>query len=102
MATKKQGEVKTDAALGVSAETKKQLVAYAPFEFKGQAYRVGDVFVAPAGVERDPAFDELRRVEKRRGNDGEFGLAFVEQGGWVDKQKTERNVDRHILPVKEA
>lgn len=90
-------------------EKVKKLVVYKEFEFKGQVYREGDVFIPPVNLERDSVFEEFRAVEKRRNTDGsreDLGICFTELGEKIDPKDrsndAERHVYRHILPLKEA
>ena len=69
------------------AEQPKGFIAYAEFMFADKAYKAGDIFAPPAGVERDPMYDTFR-TEKRRA--APVGVAFVHNG------------KRVILPVQEA
>lgn len=76
----------------------KKLIAYAPFEFHGKQYKIGDVFI-PGDLVRDAAFDEFRQVEKRRGE--LMGMSFCET--FPPRMKgDDPEVKRYILPLKEA
>lgn len=75
-----------------------KLVVYAPFEFRGKQYKVGDVF-DPTNLNRDTSFDDFRQIKKRRGET--LGIAFYEI--LPPRMKgDDPEVKRHILPLKEA
>lgn len=95
-------------------EKKVKYIAYAPFDFQGKYqfkpkhYEIGDEFIPPENMTRDPSFDTFRAVEKRR-KGGESGMAFTEIGEVITadpKEKNNPNAERytyrHVLPLKEA
>jgi hypothetical protein len=70
------------------APKRKSLIAFAPFVFGGNVYSAGSPF-DPAGLERDPAFDETHETGRRRGGTTDKAITFISNG------------KRVILPVKE-
>jgi hypothetical protein len=77
----------------------KKLVAFAPFEFGGKQYKIGDTFTAPAGLLRDFEFEKFRNMSTLKGEIG--GMAFSQTLPPMTL-KGDPTTQRMILPLKEA
>lgn len=78
--------------------------AYAEFEFRRKAYKVGENFTPPEDLKLDAEFSEFRTHANRKGKE-QKGTAFTydvitenkdSMGGLVE----ERNARRVVLPVE--
>lgn len=83
----------------------KSFVAIAPFEiernFKMVQYKQGDTFPLPEGWERDLAFEEFRKVDRKGANGGIVFTAKFPVFGEAGKVK-DFDSRRVILPLKEV
>ena len=75
-------------------EVKKELVAFADFEFQGHQFKVGDKFVAPFNMKQDVTFDQFRKVEGKKSKPK--GTTFTLEV----KKGSETDFTRVILPVE--
>lgn len=75
-------------------EVKKELVAFADFEFQGHQFKVGDKFVAPFNMKQDVTFDQFRKVEGKKSKPK--GTTFTLEV----KKGSETDFSRVILPVE--
>ena len=69
-------------------EVKPALIAFAPFDFLGTHYEIGDPFTPPEGWQHDAAFDTTVQIGRRR--TGNKGMTYTRDGR------------RYTLPVKES
>lgn len=75
-------------------EVKKDLIAFADFEFQGHQFKVGDKFIPPFNLKIDTAFDQFRKVEGK--NKKPKGTTFTLEV----KKGNETDFVRAILPVE--
>ena len=75
-------------------EVKKELVAFADFEFQGHQFKVGNKFVAPFNMKQDVTFDQFRKVEGKKAKPK--GTTFTLE----TKKGSETDFSRVILPVE--
>lgn len=79
-------------------EVKAGLKAYAEFEFRGKAYKVGDAFVVPADLVPDANMEQFRRVSNKKAT-SPLGKVFYYEIPSNDPEK-ENEVRQVILPVQ--
>jgi hypothetical protein len=93
-------EVKADMNVEVKEQVKKEKVfkAFADFEFRKKAYKVGDVFAPPSDVYPDPNMDEFRRMNTKK-NKSRIGYTFYFETPGLSPD-AETQVNRVILPVE--
>ena len=75
-------------------EVKKELVAFADFEFQGRQFKAGDKFAPTFNMKQDATFDQFRNVEGK--NKKPKGTTFTLEV----KKGNETDVVRVILPVE--
>lgn len=76
----------------------KGLKAYADFEFMNKAYKVGDTFSPPGGVESDSAHDDFLRAQSKK-TGRVYGRSFFVSLPPVNKDDDPKTI-WYILPVE--
>ena len=78
-------------------EVKKNLKAYAEFEFRGKKYKAGDEFAPPSDLTPDTSYDELLRTGLKEA--AQKGKAYFEEIK-PRKRDEDSTVIRYIFPVE--